>query len=95
MNPYSVLIKPLLTEKSSFAREDKNKYTFLVRKDATKYDVKKAIEKLFEVSVKSVNTNITRGKLKRRGTNISLTPKKKKAIVVLAEGQTLKIFDDQ
>lgn len=95
MNPYSVLIKPLLTEKSSLVRDNDGKYSFLVKTDASKFDIKKAVEVLFGVQVKSVNTNITRGKMKRRGMSVSLTPKKKKAIVQLAEGQKLKIFEDQ
>ena len=95
MNPYNVIKGPVLSEKSNDCRENERAYTFRVRLDASKYDVKKAVEKLFEVNVRSVNTSIKRGKLKRRGYQVSLLPKEKKAIVRLVEGQKLDIFEDQ
>ena len=95
MNPYSVLIKPLLSEKSVDRREKEQKYTFLVEREATKTEIKKAIEKVFEVEVQAVNTSITRGKMKRRGMVVSLGAAKKKAVVTLKAGQKIKMFDDQ
>ena len=62
MNPYSVIMRPALSEKSDVVRENEGKYTFEIRRDATKEDVKAAVEKLFSVNVVKVNTCITRGK---------------------------------
>ncbi len=95
MNPYDVLMKPLLSEKSNAVRESLGYYSFLINPRATKIDVKAAVEKMFNVNVLAVNTCITRGKVKRRGKAVSLTNKKKKAVVQLAEGQKLAIFEDQ
>ncbi len=58
--PYKVLFHPYVTEKTMFQMEDDNKLEFVVRRDATKEDIKKAFEELFEVKVQSVNTKITR-----------------------------------
>lgn len=95
MNPMQVLVRPLMSEKSMMTREDFNQYSFIVRTESTKTEIKKAIESLYEVNVTSVRTNITRGKLKRRGAHVALQPKKKKAIITLAEGQRLSIFEDE
>ncbi len=95
MNPFSVLVKPILSEKSLSVREAHEKYTFLVEKQATKTDIKKAIEKVFEVEVQAINTCITRGKVRRRGTSVSLQPSKKKAVVTLKPGHKIKMFEDQ
>ena len=95
MNAHEVLIRPLLSEKTMSDREANNKYAFVVNTKASKTDIRSAVESLFEVKVVSVATNVTRGKLKRRGAHVSLRPKKKKAIVALAEGQRLSLFDDE
>lgn len=58
--PYQVLFHPYVTEKTMFQMEDENKLEFVVRTEATKEDIKKAFEELFEVKVESVNTKITR-----------------------------------
>ncbi len=57
--PFKVLFHPYVTEKTMFQMEDENKLEFVVRRDATKTDIKKAFEELFEVKVQSVNTKIT------------------------------------
>ena len=95
MNPYNVIIKPLLSEKSVSIRERESKYAFIVNNKAAKSDIKKAVELGFEVDVKSVNTMLTRGKVRRRGSRLSQSSLKKKAIVSLADGQKIKLFDDQ
>ena len=95
MNPYDVLKKPLLSEKSNEVREALGFYSFLVNPRASKTDIKTAVEKMFDVKVVAVNTCLTRGKVKRRGNALSLTAKKKKAVIKLAEGQKLAIFEDQ
>ena len=93
MNPYSVLVKPLLSEKSNDARELDNKYSFKVDLKATKADVRKAVEKLFDVKVTSVQTLVTRGKIKRRGNQVGHLSNTKKAIVTLVEGAKIGLFD--
>lgn len=94
MNPFNVLVKPLLSEKSNRGRENDNQYSFHVRREATKADVKKAVERIFDVKVVTVNTVVTRGKVKRRGNNIVKLPNVKKAVVTLAEGSKIKTFED-
>jgi len=94
VNPYSVLLKPLLSEKSNRGRENENKYTFLVEPKSSKTDVKKAVEKVFSVSVVGVTTLITRGKVKRRGNNIAKLANTKKAVVTLKEGEKISLFED-
>lgn len=94
MNPYNVLVKPLLSEKSNRLRENGNKYSFQVTLKASKVDVKSAVEKMFEVKVVGVTTTVLRGKVKRRGNNIVKLPNTKKAVVTLAEGAKIALFED-
>jgi large subunit ribosomal protein L23 len=95
MHPYSVIEKPILSEKSNDLREREGKYSFVVKRDATKDDVKKAVSMIWGVEVLDVHTMIQRGKVKRRGMNMSKTSNFKKAIVKLAEGAKLPLFDEQ
>ena len=82
---YDVILKPVITEKSMADMADK-KYTFLVHTDATKSQVKEAVEKLFAgTKVAKVNTMNCDGKKKRRGMVVGRTAKSKKAIVQLTE----------
>ena len=88
-----IIIKPLLTEKGYDGIAEK-KYTFVVAKSANKTQIKLAVEKLFGVDVKSVNTVNCHGKLKRMGRNQGCTPDYKKAIVQLeADSKTIEFFD--
>ncbi len=91
---YDVIQKPIITEKSMAAMGEK-KYTFLVHTDATKSQVKEAVEKMFAgTKVKSVNTMNLDGKKKRRGMVTGRTAKTKKAIVQLtAESADIEIFE--
>ena len=91
---YDVILKPVITEKSKNAMADK-KYTFLVHPDATKSQVKEAVEKMFAgTKVASVNTMNCDGKTKRRGMTFGKTAKTKKAIVKLtAESADIEIFE--
>ena len=93
MNPFNVLVRPLLSEKSNRAREAENKYAFLVHPDANKADVKKAVERQFAVKVVGVKTLVTRGKVKRRGNHVTKLSNTKKAIVTLAEGDSIDITE--
>jgi len=91
---YDVILKPVVTEKSMNAMGEK-KYTFLVHTEATKNQIKEAVEKMFEgTKVKSVNTMNLDGKKKRRGTAVGRTAKSKKAIVALTEeSKEIEIFE--
>ena len=77
-----IILKPVLTEKGYDGIASK-KYTFYVKKDANKTEIKLAVEKLFGVQVAKVNTLNSKGKLKRMGRNQGYTPDRKKAIVTL------------
>ena len=86
-------MKPLLTEKGYDGIADK-KYTFIVAKSANKTQIRLAVEKLFGVDVKSVNTVNCHGKLKRMGRNQGYTPDYKKAIVQLtADSKAIEFFN--
>ena len=88
---YLEIIKaPLVTEKSSDAKQN-NKYTFLVSEKATKTEIKEAIEKIFNVKVTSIRTMNVKPKKRRVGRYTGLTNRTKKAIVTLAEGQTIDL----
>ncbi len=91
---YDVILKPVITEKSMNAMAEK-KYTFLVHPDATKTQIKEAVEKMFEgTKVEKVNTMNNDGKVKRRGMTYGRTSKYKKAIVKLtAESKDIEIFE--
>ena len=88
-----IIIKPVLTEKGYDGIASK-KYTFYVKKDANKTEIKLAIEKIFGVQVASVNTTTCKGKLKRMGRHAGYTPDRKKAIVTLKEGsKSIEFFE--
>ena len=91
---YDVILKPVVTEKSMELMADK-KYTFMVHTEATKNQVKEAVEKMFNgTKVKSVNTMNLDGKTKRRGMTFGKTAKAKKAIVQLTEDSAdIEIFE--
>lgn len=91
---YDVILKPVVTEKSMNAMAEK-KYTFLVHTDATKTQIKDAVEKMFPgTKVKNVNTMNQEGKTKRRGVVYGKTAKTKKAIVALTEdSKDIEIFE--
>lgn len=82
---YDVIIKPVVTEKTMNDMADK-KYTFYVHKEANKTQVKEAVEKMFDgVQVEYVNTMNLKGKKRRRGNSVGMTPSRKKAIVQLKD----------
>lgn len=94
MNKFDVLVKPLLSEKSNKTREKLNKYSFVVQLTATKQDVAKAVEAMFNVKVENVRTAITRGKVKRRGPITAKASNLKKAVVTLVSGAKIDLFAD-
>lgn len=93
MDDYQVLLKPLLTEKSSALREEKQKFIFVVHPSANKIEVRLAVERVLKVKVRSVNIMNVRGKLKRLGRFSGLKPGWRKAIVTLEPGTKLDLFE--
>ena len=91
---YDIILKPIVTEKAMGMMAEK-KYTFSVNTDATKTQIKEAVEKMFEgTKVASVNTMNSIGKKKRRGRTVGTTAKTKKAIVQLTEdSKEIEIFE--
>jgi large subunit ribosomal protein L23 len=85
----SVLIAPHVTEKTSLAMQNHNQYTFRVRRDATKTDIRNAIELMFDVKVAGVQVVNEPGKVRRFGRTTGRTQDWKKAYVSLAAGQTI------
>lgn len=92
MNITRVLKAPVVTEKSTLLQEQ-GKYVFKVDLKATKHDISRAIEAAFDVHVRSVNTLRTHGKVKTYGRGRSKRPDTKKAIVTLASGETIQLFE--
>ena len=88
---YTVLLAPHVSEKSTRIGEGSNQYAFKVARDATKRDIKEAVEGLFNVKVENVTTLNVRGKEKRTQRGISRKNHWKKAYVRLAEGQSLDV----
>ncbi|WP_285731845.1 50S ribosomal protein L23 [Nocardiopsis sp. ATB16-24] len=86
-----IIIEPVISEKS-YGLMDENKYTFIVRPDANKTQIKIAIEKIFEVKVTSVNTINRKGKRKRTRFGYGKRPDTKRAIVSVADGDRIDIF---
>lgn len=86
-----IIVEPVISEKS-YGLMDENKYTFIVRPDANKTQIKIAIEKIFDVKVTSVNTINRKGKRKRTRFGFGKRPDTKRAIVSVADGQRIDIF---
>ncbi|MDD4979889.1 MAG: 50S ribosomal protein L23 [Candidatus Omnitrophica bacterium] len=85
------IIKALLKTEKSTLHEPENQYLFLVDKAANKIQIKKAVEDIYKVGVKGVNTLIASGKLKRVRYQLGKTPDFKKAVVTLKEGQKITV----
>ena len=92
MNVYEVLIRPMITEKSTLLAES-GKYIFQVASGANKQLVKAAVQKTFGVKVVDVNTAVIRGKRKRYGIRIKKMPDVKKAVVTLRAGDKITIIE--
>jgi len=87
-----VLKKPLITEKAAKATEKTNRYGFEVALWSNKYQIKQAVEKLYDVKVLDIKTSVLPGKTKRSGKGTKKTSQKKKAFVQLGEGQKIEFF---
>ena len=90
-----VLRRPVLTEKSMKLMQEENKYTFFVDTKSNKTEIKQAVEAMFGVKVTSVHTMNVHPKKKRVGRYAGKTAAKKKAIISLAEGQSINLFGDE
>jgi len=90
---HDILIRPLITEKSTILTDDQNVYVFEVGLRSNKIQIKQAIEQVFGVGVEDVRTVTVRGKTKRFGRFYGKRPNWKKAYVRLAEGDALNFFD--
>ncbi len=92
-DPHTILLRPVLSEKTVSLSEDGRRAVFEVATDANKVEVAKAVETIFEVKVAKVNTQNVRGKIKRMGRSVGRRPDRKRATVSLAEGHTLNLFE--
>ena len=93
-DPRDIILKPVVSEKS-YGLLDQNKYTFVVRPDANKIQIRQAVEQIFSVKVTSVNTLNRPGKRKRTRFGYGKRADSKRAIVTLAEGERIDIFGPQ
>jgi large subunit ribosomal protein L23 len=93
VNLHDVIRKPLVTEKSNIDREQQNVVTFAVDPRANKHEIRRAVETLFDVRVMDVRTMRMQRKERRMGRFVGRRPEWKKAIVRLAEGQTIEFFE--
>jgi large subunit ribosomal protein L23 len=91
-DPRDILIKPVVSEKS-YALLDEGVYTFIVHPDSNKTEIRQAVESIFGVRVTNVNTLNRKGKKKRRGRWIGTRSDTKRAIVTLAEGERIDLFE--
>lgn len=92
-NIHDVIVRPLVTEKSTGQLEKTGAYTFVVAIDANKIEIAKAIETLFNVKVRDVRTMRYRGKERRLGKFVGRRPSWKKAVVKLRAGDSIEIFE--
>jgi len=93
MNEYDIILRPIITEKSTLLKETGNQYVFQVHRDANKIEIKKAVEKLFKVKVLSVQVINMEGKKKRLGRFFGKRSDWKKAIVKLSPKDKIPIFE--
>jgi large subunit ribosomal protein L23 len=91
-SPRDVIIRPVVSEKS-YAELEANRYTFLVNPGANKTEIKEAIQKIWNVQVLSVNTLMRKGKVKRQRYVTGRRSDQKRAIVTLAPGDSIEIFE--
>ena len=94
MEAYSILKLPVITEKSTFQKENHQVLTFKVARNANKIDIKHAVEKVFKVKVASVRTANFHGKLRRQGRYAGRKPDWKKAYVTLKKGEKMFEFSE-
>ena len=92
LNAFGIIMRPLITEKAQILT-GQNKYAFEVDKRANKMQITEAVETAFNVQVEAVNTMTMKGKVKRFGRKYSARPDWKKAVVTLAPGEKIELFE--
>lgn len=92
-DPRRVVLRPLVTEKSTTLKDERNQVSFEVAVDANKVEVRHAVETIFNVKVTGVRTQMVFGKVKRMGRFRGRRPSWKKAVVSLAPGQKIELFE--
>jgi large subunit ribosomal protein L23 len=92
-NLFTIIKKPLFTEKGSNLKEAENKLLIEVGKNANKTEIKKALEEIFKVKVEKVATIKTHGKWKRQGKSLGKRPDRKKALITLKKGEKLDFIE--
>jgi len=92
-NMKNIIRKPIITEKATWLKDDSNKYVFEVEKNCNRIEIKKAVEELFGVTVESVKTYSTHGKIRSRGRFSGKRPDRKRAIVQLKQGDSIEFFE--
>lgn len=92
-DPHDILLRPLLTEKITSLREEKNCVAFAVSREATKIDIQRAVEKALNVRVASVNVMNVKGKPKRQGRFVGKRSDWRKALITLKEGEKLELYE--
>ena len=90
---HQLIVSPVVTEKSSAAYQARKEYAFRVHSDATKPQIKAAIEALFTVTVTDVRTLVVRAKRRSYGRHVGRRPAWKKAIVTLKDGDAIQVFE--
>ena len=93
MNPYEIIKRPLITEKSTIQKEANNQLTFEVDRKANTVEIRHAVEKIFSVRVVKVRTMQMKGKVKRVGRTLGKRRDWKKAIVTLPSGENIEFFE--
>ena len=93
MNQYDIILRPIVTEKSSLAKETGNQYVFEVARDANKIEIAKAVERLFKVKVLSVQVMNMEGKKRRLGRFAGKRPDWRKAIVKISPKDKISFFE--
>jgi large subunit ribosomal protein L23 len=92
-DPRSVLLRPLMTEKSVQQKDELNAVTFHVARDANKVEIRQAVEKIFNVKVAEVRTSLREGKWKRMGRFVGQRPTWKRAVVTLRPGHKIELVE--
>jgi large subunit ribosomal protein L23 len=95
MTPHEIIIRPVVTEKTTDQQAEDNQYTFKVHKQANKIDIRKAVEMVFGVRVQRVRTQVVRGDLRRVGNYRGRTSSWKKAIVTLHSGDSIDLYGEE
>jgi large subunit ribosomal protein L23 len=93
MNPYDIVKRPLITEKTSIQKENYNQMSFEVDRKANRVEIKRAIENIFNVTVATVRTMQVKGKTKQRGRIVGKRRNWKKAVVKLMPGERIDFFE--